>query len=773
MSAELLSDYTLTKEHLSKIYSLRDRLVYFLNHRVYFPSQKKLSNAIIKSVFNNEGQVFAVSFTRQHGKTTIVTDTDRFLKLFYFSICEKLNIPHFDEFNTGFFAPQQQQAQTGFNMLKDGLVEAKKNGFELEFNAFNGNTIVIENPKRQAYCFTASPTSHPESKTLHLIFYDEAQDLDDRQVEKAIEPMGAATNATQVFIGVGGYKRCRFQSLLEKLPSENKFIVPVHDALKEREQLYTLTRNPIYRNYKFYIEKTLKLLGIDEESDHYKTQYLLQWILERGQFITYDNLMALGQEYEIYLEYNEPLFGGIDWGKMNDSTVFTVINQQCHIIGWHEFLGDDYSSQIEQIIWLIQNKYKGMKAIGCDSTGTQDMGVDMLRAGLRKSQTGTILVNGINFSTHKDPMYKNLSRLMHNVIGGRDKENKPVIVEQSAIKFPINYFDTIKKEKFIRQFLDLQKEIKNNKWSCNHPEGPQYHDDYCFVAGTLVLTDKGQVPIELLKIGNRVMTRNGFKKIMATGNRMTYVIERFGLTGTFDHPIITKKGIKRFINVSESDKVYIWNEKLSSIGEGSITDIQILKEDNYEFITGDIVKTRKLLSLFTDKSGKINMFLSLKGMLFIIKTEILLIIKFLTLKSWKEVNINHNIVKQKNGRSLQKKTSLNMQYQRLFSGTNQKKEKSGIGKIIFQVLRNLKNINIPVLYVKKFIQVQESQKQNFVLAGANKKISGKERVFNIAVKDCNEYFVNNLLVHNCDSLALACYNFKPTLVPRERRFLIA
>ena len=116
--------------------------------------------------------------------------------------------------------------------------------------------------------------------------------------------------------------------------------------------------------------------------------------------------------------------------------------------------------------------------IGCDSTGTQDMGVDMLRAGLRKSQTGTIFVNGFNFSTHKDQMYKNLSRLMHNIIGGRDTEGKSVIVEQAAVRFPINYSDPIKKEKFIRQFLDLQKEIKNNKWSCNHPEGPQYHDDY-------------------------------------------------------------------------------------------------------------------------------------------------------------------------------------------------------------------------------------------------------------------------------------------------------
>ena len=68
---------------------------------------------------------------------------------------------------------------------------------------------------------------------------------------------------------------------------------------------------------------------------------------------------------------------------------------------------------------------------------------------------------------------------MHNITSGKDKEGKQVIIEQAVVNFPVNYNDIIKKEKFIRQFLDLQKEIKNNKWSCNHPQGPQYHDDYC------------------------------------------------------------------------------------------------------------------------------------------------------------------------------------------------------------------------------------------------------------------------------------------------------
>ena len=470
----------LTNEQLEKIYTIRDRFEYSIDKTIYFPSQRDFSNKILKSVFNNEGQVLVSEWTRQHGKTTVVARTMRFLTLFYFPLCNKLNLHHYPFFNIGLFAPLKEQSQTPFNMMKALLIDAKKKGFDLEFDEFNGNTINIHTqyPPIQIYCFTASPASHPESKTLNVIIYDESQDLDDKQIEKAIEPMGAATNATQIFIGVAGYRRCKFFNLIESLPLSNKLIIPVGVALKERQWLYQKTQNPIYLNYQFYIDKTIRLLGLDENSDHYKTQYLLQWILERGQFITYDNLMALEYEYTLFQEYTEPLYGGIDWGKMHDSTIFTIIDKNCNIIGWHEFLGDDYSSQIENIFQLCTTIYKGMKMINCDSTGTQDMGVDMLRAGLRKSKVNNIMVNGINFSTHKDPMYKNLSRLMHNVTMGRDKDNKPIIIEQAAVKFPKNYPEQIKKEKFIRQFLDLQKVIKNNKWHCDHPEGPQYHDDY-------------------------------------------------------------------------------------------------------------------------------------------------------------------------------------------------------------------------------------------------------------------------------------------------------
>mgnify|MGYP001614172837 FL=1 len=242
-------------------------------------------------------------------------------------------------------------------------------------------------------------------------------------------------------------------------------------VLDERKKRYEQDNNILHLNYEKHIEKKKNEIG--ETSDHYKTNYQLIWILERGQFITYENLINLEKNYEIKEEYSriESLYGGIDWGKMNDSTVFTVVNEYSQIVVWYEFLGDDYSSQIEQIGDIIRRKYVGLKIIHCDSTGTQDMAVDMLSAKLREFRLQTQVV-GVKFGVgSKDEMYKNLSRLMHPKVVNNE------IIEEAKFMFPKVW--SKEKDKFITQFLDLQKEIKSGgQWSCNAPDGSQYHDDY-------------------------------------------------------------------------------------------------------------------------------------------------------------------------------------------------------------------------------------------------------------------------------------------------------
>lgn len=463
----------ISNEDLDKVFILRDKFVEYIDGRPLLPSQKSLSNIIIKSILNNDGDIIVGEFSRQTGKSTILSRTGVFLILFYFQICKKIGIKLFNEFNIGNFAPQQEQAKSIFNMMKDFLILCKEKGFDIDFTTFNGNTIILEgNFKRQIFCSTASPTSKPESKTFHLIIYDEAQDLVDRQVEKAIMPMGSSTNATQCFIGVAGYQRCKFWKLIETLPQQYKVILPKIEALKERRLMYEATKNNLYLAYEEYLKNQIKLNGISETSDHFATQYDLRWILERGQFIDYEKLMRLKQSYNLYEEYAKPVFAGIDWGKKHDSTIITFVDEDCFLLEWLAYKGDDYTTQINNITQHIKQKYINCKIINCDSTGTQDMAVDVLRSKINEARL-TALVQPINFSTHKDSMYKNLHRLMFDVV----MDGK--VIEKAKIKIPQNLEGTENFDRFIKEFLDLQKEIKNNKWHCQHPEGPQYHDDYC------------------------------------------------------------------------------------------------------------------------------------------------------------------------------------------------------------------------------------------------------------------------------------------------------
>ena len=77
--------------------------------------------------------------------------------------------------------------------------------------------------------------------------------------------------------------------------------------------------------------------------------------------------------------------------------------------------------------------------------------------------------------------------------------------------------------------------------------GPQYAWAWCFVAGTMVATEFGDVPIEALRPGDTVLTRVGPRKILGVSKRLDSVgTVRFkngaSLTGTAQHPVLTQHG---------------------------------------------------------------------------------------------------------------------------------------------------------------------------------------------------------------------------------------
>jgi hypothetical protein len=137
-------------------------------------------------------------------------------------------------------------------------------------------------------------------------------------------------------------------------------------------------------------------------------------------------------------------------------------------------------------------------------------------------------------------------------------------------------------------------------------------------------------------------------------------------------------------------------------------------------------------------------------------------------------NIPQNI-SQKNKENVVEEISLKKQDHLQSNGINPNKVQNGTNNIMRNLWQKLKSINIFAKNVAKNTKPQELQEQNIVQENVVcKTIKNQEEcqnigkiidnekkidVYNISVKDCNEYFVNDILVHNCDSLVLACYPF--------------
>lgn len=249
------------------------------------------------------------------------------------------------------------------------------------------------------------------------------------------------------------------------------------------------------------------------------------------------------------------------------------------------------------------------------------------------------------------------------------------------------------------------------------------HDDLCFIGETLILTDKGNIPIKDIKIGDYVLTRNGYRKVI--GSKCTgieNVIENINLIGTKNHPIFTKHGIKRLEDCHVYDILYIWNEKLLSIEEKSITDIQIQKDVSTEFISGGMINGKKRLSLFIDKYISIILGQFQLVMLFIIKMRTRLTTILPISNAYPSLITCGYTLLNREEYQIQRKCS---QMERECIQKNQNK-KQGNGTRVQKVKNGIRRMGL------RFPQ----------------------KVYNLKIEIDNEYFANNILVHNCDAEAM-------------------
>lgn len=170
------------------------------------------------------------------------------------------------------------------------------------------------------------------------------------------------------------------------------------------------------------------------------------------------------------------------------------------------------------------------------------------------------------------------------------------------------------------------------------------NDDGCFVAGTLVTTDHGDIPIEQVKIGDRVLTRDGYMLVKASGmtnqHAETFTVQFSNgttLTGTANHPVYLKdKGytplhalrygdIIMDINSSKERYPLLWQslqqKQKSLFTKGSSSDVIQMQRTGRDKITIDQeYKTfNPVLRRFIRRFGKMRMGQFQKGAIFTTK----------------------------------------------------------------------------------------------------------------------------------------------------------
>ena len=434
-----------------------------------YPYQEEISNRILSALLHNLNakteedikgldlsEIF-IEISRQAGKTEAVVDTVAVIMIF---ISKLYNMP----IHIGIFAPQIEQAKTDFERLKNALRpvkdlmiqddETKRDVKERE----NAKTLVLPNGS-SCWIAPVTTTSKPESKTFHLMIFEEAQDLDDKIVQQQIWPIGATTNAPRIYIGTAGTRLCYFRN--EGL-KRGAIKIYFEEIVKQRRQLYESTQDVRHLIYEQYVRQEIEKQGLD--SDEIQRPYFGKWLIGTGQFTTIEELQGLESDRKYtQSEQRMECFAGIDTAKHPDSTVVTVLRynkelKKKELINWLELRGENYKNQFDIIIDFL-GRYN-IVALAIDSTGQGQFMPDWIKEETEWADENSGLYE-IKFSSQtKDAMYRNLK----------------VTIKDSLTTLPILSLNNSKR--FVEQMVNLQQQYVGQYLKVNHPDDDKAHDDY-------------------------------------------------------------------------------------------------------------------------------------------------------------------------------------------------------------------------------------------------------------------------------------------------------
>ncbi len=336
--------------------------------------------------------------------------------------------------------------------------------------------------------------------------------------------------------------------------------------------------------------------------------------------------------------------------------------------------------------------------------------------------------------------------------------------------------------------IDTDAQIYHGKFEMLDFETPEnvtfyYGADWgfaCLTGDSLIATDKGKIPLKDIKIGDKVLTREGYKKVLFTQNKgLKDVYELdcgYGniIIGTGDHRIFTTSGWKRIDELKGTEQLCVIQSNLMAKFTKGIqkASTRITTIGKGEGNTNTQYSTEQYGNIITEKFLKIVIFTTSMAILLITIFQIL----FVLLKA----NIKKFTTKT-NSENCQKKSQKRMDIQKK-TGHKDEKKHSLRHKLEEEFAKNADNLLKLQTYIKNIVQqnaenerTQEKIKKNIFVRFAAKHLlphliarekpvlksvpinlrllKEQKEVFDITVEN-GEYFANNVLVHNCDPTAL-------------------
>ena len=343
---------------------------------------------------------------------------------------------------------------------------------------------------------------------------------------------------------------------------------------------------------------------------------------------------------------------------------------------------------------------------------------------------------------------------------------------------------------------------------------------HCLIAGTLIKTRRGDIPIEQVSTNDFVLTREGWQSVKASGmvspeaevQTVTFSNQK-SITSTPNHQVyVDGKGYAPLYTLRYGDIIEVCqrvNEFTTRVSGITATQIPQIGQTG---ITTAASRMEARIGFSIGKCGWIYTVLSQTGLKFIIKMMTPLIITMRILNAYLNQNITNNILYQSGGLNGCGNT-LMLSDQNLLSGINQKRAGNGTGNTGLQSIKRefteTANVAFAGRFIKHFLNLH---KISSVLTNVNQRIGGRQEqtispelasgvagnsrqinianhepapvyvlsvsgvlpkrqpVYDLTIDGLPEFYANGILVHN--SMDARRYGIIGKVEPRDREDII-